>query len=1232
MTNEEVLVTPINSVEINGSGQVEAINNIISAGLLGTANTQNETNKPSEIQNEKTNQTTPRKKDSKRSHKKKLSVAERLARCAITENKEILDVPPDKAHSKVRRRPRRVLTYGSYEEYLAAKMKNHDPQNLDESDIVSYSEFNMSDDDTEAFEETQTNEKEILDGLIFEEKETKRREIQEDLFEQTSHPHINCDIAPSRNCCYDDIAVSIDRGMPGNQLEKEIEEQEERERREHENDLQNYSLTLYPESSLATHLNLNFNSDFIRNDFGANTGFDESAFSVSEINNDLISMSPRSPKSPRSQKKKSLCTFTLLSVNPDEEKVEAYQNKKNESKFYTHTRHYHTTDKTNELNASLGPMSGSISNVKLESRSEAFDNEEQLKNSENNQLQSAIEEENTNHVIEGRGLSCSGSNLSSEYCDLTIYSDEEKLKLSEDEHLKDDINEEYQTILEQKAFREQQKLLRQQEEEQRRQEQLKRIEQPDFPPNDIILNNDGTTDVGIQSVRCNIDDLINRRPSRRNRRRRQEELPSADKDLFAIQPRILLNIEQNRNACYDNINDAIDRGMPGNPLEDEIEELEALEAKERQDDIDYYNNTALYNERALKESLQQSMNSDVLRDEFGNRPEAEIIIEEEEEADYDSQSEPEQNIEPPPIDTLTDSPRLRRRVKKPVLKTFEVQCEIIHATPLEKLPLLPPPKETHDEVPKEEATLEERKEEAAPEEQKEEDTNEENVQTTTRSFTTADENQPKLILGSLGEQMNDALASAAEENKEDDDAGILERTANQFGGLFGSQSQVPKLGDPIGEAFQDLPKPIDVEEQKEITQPLVDPIGNALKDISLDATEKAAPEISEDQKLNTGDIESTAEQVTSAISHEANPLQDLQLNLLKLSNNVNNDTSEVSDNLPRIQMPAETDSTGLSPRATRSGSLRNTRRSPRYSYRSFDTSSPSINRLKERAMKLEPIANATNEQLELLIDDIEKERKLMMRERRFKDGLKCNAAIKHVEAILNKQQIEQNASNPNEELEIAFDNESRKKEQELIEKQRIARRKLRAKHKKELDELDKQWNSIQVRKKYNKPSEKLIEMKKQYDEMIAAENPAEEEAANKLNDEINHLRQLETEEAHQRMQRDYDSALLHLQKKQQQDMDLLQESGNVKMEQLKQQRARERRALDFNKDNTIRNNDNDNLLSAQSEELLSDQMGKLFDHSDTNKHVEKVDGEKLNLPPLDTRRPKSLRFAKPDSS
>lgn len=1264
MSNEEVLVAPINSVDMNGPGQVEAISNAISAGLLGPANSQNEVNTQLENQN-----TTPRRKNSKHSHKKKLTPAERLARCAITNNRVILDVEPDEKHSTTRRRSRRVRTYNTYEEYLAAKAQNHDPQNPDESDVVSFSEFNMSETDASEFENIQTEEKNLLDLEIFEEIETKNRAIQEEQFEQLSHPHFLCDVTQNRNACYDDISAAIDRGMPGNPLEKEIAEQEEKEQKEHDEDIQRLASMLYPESPLETQLSLNFNSDYIRNDFGLNTALNESAFSVSEINSDVISMSPRSPRG-INPKMRNVChtgTVTLLSVGPDEEKVAAYQDQKENSKLFTHVRRYRTTDKTNELNASLG-LPGSISNVKLESKSTYAcftESEERVKDSEDNQLQSALDEENANHVLEGRGMSYSDSNLSSEFFDLTILSDEEKIKFSEDDKLENEIEEERREIQERKALREKQKLDREREEIMRKLDLDRRIMLPDMPPNDITDNGDGTTDVGIQTVRCDIEDLVNRKSSRKARRRRHEAIPYADEALFAIQPRVLLRIETDRNACYDNINDSIDRGMPGNPLEDEFEELEALQEKEKLDDIEYYNST-LYNERALKDELQHSLDSDTLRDEFGKRPEEEVkhddlFVEEEEEDEYASNSEPEEQPHElaPPTQSFTNSPRLRRRVKKPNLKTVDTQCKLANVEDLDKV--LDPQRPFANAV----------------------------QEPATRNLDNKEEDQQKIIMGQLGEQMNQILTNITqnpentndndeEDNKQEnqispDDAnsGLLENETNtRVAAMFSNPNEnnegneQQKLDDPIGQAFGNLMNPAEDDENeneqpKSEIQPLDDPMGQAFRNLTnqaedKDSEEQPKPEIQplddpmgqalrnltnpvENKDAEAIHADNEADRIAQTFANECekqetSPLQDLQLDLLKLTANNNNEQSDISENLPRIQMPSnDIESSGVSPRtkSPRRGNFRNSayrnglRQSP---------SSPSINRLKERAMKLEPITNATNEQLEILIDDIEKERKIMMRERRFKDGLKCNAAIKHVESILSKQQREQN---PDEQLEIAFDNETRKKEQELLDKQRLSRRKLKAKHQRELDNLDKQWNSIQTRKNYNKPSAKLIEMKKQYDAMLAAGNPNESEEANKLNQEINRLRQIETGEAHQRMQRDYDSDLLHLQQKQHQDFVLLLESNKVKMDQLKQERAKEKRALDFKKIKFTNNdqieNDDNNLINAQSEKYISDPLGNLFDHSDSGKNGDNDSVEKLNLPPLDTRRPKSLRFAKPDS-
>lgn len=55
-----------------------------------------------------------------------------------------------------------------------------------------------------------------------------------------------------------------------------------------------------------------------------------------------------------------------------------------------------------------------------------------------------------------------------------------------------------------------------------------------------------------------------------------------------LEPSCLIDIKEDRNQCYDNVCANAERGMPGNPLEKEIEEQEAREAAELEEDLAYY--------------------------------------------------------------------------------------------------------------------------------------------------------------------------------------------------------------------------------------------------------------------------------------------------------------------------------------------------------------------------------------------------------------------------------------------------------------------------------------------------------------------------------------------------------------------------------------------------------------------------------------------------------------------
>lgn len=50
----------------------------------------------------------------------------------------------------------------------------------------------------------------------------------------------------------------------------------------------------------------------------------------------------------------------------------------------------------------------------------------------------------------------------------------------------------------------------------------------------------------------------------------------------------LVQVKDDRNNCYDNISASIDRGVPGHPLDGEIDQQERLEKAEIENDDSFY--------------------------------------------------------------------------------------------------------------------------------------------------------------------------------------------------------------------------------------------------------------------------------------------------------------------------------------------------------------------------------------------------------------------------------------------------------------------------------------------------------------------------------------------------------------------------------------------------------------------------------------------------------------------
>ena len=111
-------------------------------------------------------------------------------------------------------------------------------------------------------------------------------------------------------------------------------------------------------------------------------------------------------------------------------------------------------------------------------------------------------------------------------------------------------------------------------------------------------------------------------------------------------------------------------------------------------------------------------------------------------------------------------------------------------------------------------------------------------------------------------------------------------------------------------------------------------------------------------------------------------------------------------------------------------------------YRSIELS-PELQKLKEKARREEPLTNVTTEQFQELIYVLNQERKTLARDHRYKEGLKCNATINHVNKYFEMAKKKENQSVAKEEFEEVskqfessfkqFDEQTKKLERELID-------------------------------------------------------------------------------------------------------------------------------------------------------------------------------------------------------
>ncbi|OHT14931.1 hypothetical protein TRFO_42810 [Tritrichomonas foetus] len=298
---------------------------------------------------------------------------------------------------------------------------------------------------------------------------------------------------------------------------------------------------------------------------------------------------------------------------------------------------------------------------------------------------------------------------------------------------------------------------------------------------------------------------------------------------------------------------------------------------------------------------------------------------------------------------------------------------------------------------------------------------------------------------------------------------------------------------------------------------------------------------------------------------------------------------------------------------------------------------PYIKTLRERAYRFEQLNDLSLDDLDQLDFALKQESKNLARERKFKDGLRCNSVIQHVNLFLAKaryhekqQTITLDLKEEEDEFQNAlaqFDNETKEKEQALLESQRQARNDLKASQKQDLEDLEQLWNSPVKRRNYNRPSPRLAELHRQMNICLAA---TKFEDADLIRKDIIKLKKEESENAFRKMQHDFDEAQVAMRKKHKQDTAFFEESCRIKMEKLKQQRAKRRRAYEFHEKNLKRRSENAEKIISQSTTPTQIKVSRRL----TVKDVENKDAELLELPPLESpsKKVKVPKSMKADSS
>lgn len=281
-----------------------------------------------------------------------------------------------------------------------------------------------------------------------------------------------------------------------------------------------------------------------------------------------------------------------------------------------------------------------------------------------------------------------------------------------------------------------------------------------------------------------------------------------------------------------------------------------------------------------------------------------------------------------------------------------------------------------------------------------------------------------------------------------------------------------------------------------------------------------------------------------------------------LGENSNDKTSsmKVSDSLFSPTPPDVYSKTQISPRSPRSS--RSSRSSKNATLFSTTTQSSNPLSLKEKAMKLEPLYNLTNEQYESLLAELVEDRRRLATSHQFKESANITNVLRHVEACQIQQQKYELQVEAVQEYDIQvekfrkeiadFDRETDEMEQELKGKLARQRERILQSHQRELDAHVQKWSQESMKRQYNHASFQLRTLQKQF-RLLMLECRFQE--AEELKSVIDKKAKSEQQDAVKQMQHDFEVSTNKLKQKMDSEMTSYEQRAQIQIKSLQQKRS-----------------------------------------------------------------------------